>query len=384
MTEVRSQKLEVRGLMGRLRRKIENIMTKEDTDSFSSVSEFILYFFSLVYGAVIRVRTSLYKNGIVKSRRLPCKVISIGNLTTGGAGKTPLAMYIADLLKRSGYRVVIVSRGYKGSAEKTGGIVSDGKTIRMDVKQAGDEPYLMATRMDGIPVIVGSNRYRAGRQAILTFNPDILLLDDAFQHIQLKRDLNLCLCDAKKPFGNSRLIPRGMLREPVEHLRRADAVVLTRHNGSKGSPRNVRIIQKYLPGKPIFKCSHIPSGLREHASGKTHNIEILTGRKVLAFSGIAKNDDFAALLSELGYNIVKFMPFPDHYRYSNSDVTKILQAAKDLNVDYIVTTEKDCVRVGNRLPASFPTFILVISVSFGEETRAFENFIKKEIEELRD
>ncbi len=359
-----------------LQRKIEAIMKKEDTAPFSSVLEFILYLFSLAYSAIVRIKTSFYKNGIIKSNQLPCKVISIGNLTVGGTGKTPLAIYIADLLKRSGYRVAVVSRGYGGSAEKTGGIVSNEKTIRMEVEQAGDEPYLMATRLEGIPVVVGSNRNRAGNKAISTFNPDILLLDDAFQHIQLERDLNLCLCDAEKPFGNGYLIPRGPLREPVEHLRRADAVVLTRHKTLKGSTNSVRDIQKYLPGRPIFRCSHIPSELREPATGKTHNVEILTGRTVLAFSGIAKNEDFAALLAELGTTIVKFIPFPDHYRYSNSDVTKILQTAKGLNVDYIVTTEKDYVRIGNRLPASFPTLILVISISFGEDTPAFENFIK--------
>ncbi len=359
-----------------LKRKIEAIMTKEDTAPFSSALEFILYLFSLAYRTIVRIRTSLYKNGTVKSKRLPCKVISIGNLTVGGTGKTPLAMYIADLLQRSGYRVVIVSRGYGGSAEKTGGIVSDGKAIRMDVEQAGDEPYLMATRLKGIPIIVGSNRYQAGKQAVRTFNPDILLLDDAFQHIQLERDLNLCLCDAEKPFGNRYLIPRGPLREPVEHLRRADAVVLTRHESSKGSPGSIRDIQKYLPGKPVFKCSHVPSGLREPVTGKTHNVEILTDRKVLAFSGIAKNEDFTALLSELGTTIVKFMPFPDHYRYSNGDLERILQTAQRLNVDYIVTTEKDYVRIGNRPSASFPTLILVISILFGEDSEPFENFIK--------
>lgn len=366
-------------MVGILKRKIEAIMTKEDTAPFSSVLGFILYLFSLAYRAIVRIRTSFYKSGIIESKRLPCKVISIGNLTVGGTGKTPLAIYVADLLKRAGGRVVIVSRGYGGSAEKTGGIVSDGKTIHMGVEQAGDEPYLMATRLKGIPVVVGGNRYRAGKQAILTFNPDILLLDDAFQHIQLKRDLNLCLCDAKKPFGNGHLIPRGPLREPIEHLRRADAVVLTRHKESKGSTNSVRDIQKHLPGKPIFKCSHVPSGLREPVTGKTHNVETLTDRKVLAFSGIAKNENFAALLSELGATIVKFIPFSDHHCYSNGDLEKILQTAKWLNVDYLVTTEKDYVRIENRFSASFPTLILVISISFGEDTKAFENFIKKKL-----
>ena len=172
----------------------------------------------------------------------------------------------------------------------------------------------MATRLKGVPVIVGSNRYQAGQKAILAFDADIILLDDAFQHIRLDRDLNLCLCDAKKPFGNGYLVPRGLLREPVEHLGRADAVVLTRHNGSKGLPKSSRNIQKYIHGEPVFRCSHTPSGLREPASSKTHDVEILKGRKILAFSGIAKNDNFAAMLSKLGSNIVKFIPFPDHHR----------------------------------------------------------------------
>ena len=141
-------------LMEILKRKIEMIMTKEMAAPFSSVLEFILYLCSLAYGAIVRIRTSLYKNGVIKSKKLSCKVISIGNLTVGGTGKTPLAMYIGNLLKKSGYRVVIISRGYRGSAEKTGGIVSNGKMIQMAVEQAGDEPYLLSTRLAGIPVIV--------------------------------------------------------------------------------------------------------------------------------------------------------------------------------------------------------------------------------------
>lgn len=360
-----------------LRRKVEAIMAMEGVASFSSPLEFVLHLCSLAYGAIVRMRTSFYKNGILKSKRLSCKVISIGNLTVGGTGKTPLAMYTANMLKRAGCRLVIISRGYGGNAEKTGGIVSNGKTIRMSAEQAGDEPYLMATRLAEIPVMVGSHRYPIGKQAIVSFHPDILLLDDAFQHIQLQRDLDLCLCDAKKPFGNGYLFPRGMLREPVAHLRRADAVVLTCGQRSNDVSTSVKMIQKYIPGKPIFSCFYRPTEFREPAAhGQTHHVEILTGRKILAFSGIAQNDKFAAILSELGGHIVKFIPFSDHHWYTNSEVTQILRIAQDLRVDYIVTTEKDYVRIGKRLSSSFPTLILVISLSFGKDTEAFENFVR--------
>ena len=360
-----------------LRRKIEAIMTMESAAPFSSPLEFVLYLCSLPYGAIVRMRSSFYKNGILKSKRLSCKVISIGNLTVGGTGKTPLTMYIANMLKRAGCRLVTISRGYGGSAEKNGGIVSDGNMVRMSVEQAGDEPYLMATHLAGIPVMVGSHRYQIGKQAILSFHPDILLLDDAFQHIQLQRDLDLCLCDVQKPFGNGYLFPRGTLREPIAHLRRADAVVLTHDQRSNDIFEGVKIIQKYIPAKPIFSCSYRPSEFRELANNKTHHVEIITGRKILAFSGIAQNDRFAAMLSELGGHIVKFIPFADHHWYTNSEVTQILRTAKDLHVDYIVTTEKDYVRIGNRLSSSFPTLILVISLSFGKDAEVFENFVKE-------
>lgn len=360
-----------------LKRKIEAIMTKEDTAPFSSLLECILYLFSRAYEAIVRVRIFFYEKNIIKSKKLSCTVISIGNLTVGGTGKTPLTLYIADLLKRSGYRVVIVSRGYGGSAEKDGGIVSDGKTIRMTPGQAGDEPYLMATRMQGIPVIVGSNRYKAGKKALLAFNPDIVLLDDAFQHMRLKRDLNFCLCDAERPFGNGYLIPRGVLREPVEHLKRADAVVLTRDKGDHNLLSSRSIMQQYVPGKPVFTCSHVPRELKEAANGATHKLEVLRGQKILAFSGIAKNNDFAATLSELGGNILQFLPFSDHHQYSNDDVATIARTARRLNVNYIVTTEKDYVRIGNRLSRSFPTLVLMISISFGEKAETFEKFIKE-------
>jgi tetraacyldisaccharide 4'-kinase len=366
--------------METLRNKIENIMKKGSEARFSSVSEFVLYLFSVVYGIVVRIRACLYENGIARSKRLPCKVVSIGNVTLGGTGKTPLTLYVAELLKRSGYKVVVISRGYGGRSEKSGGILSDGNAIFMDAEQGGDEPCLMATSLRGIPVIVGANRHMAGEKAMRSFGPDVLLLDDAFQHIQLQRDLDICLCDARKPFGNRHLVPRGRLREPVSHLRRAHAIVLTRYSMSEKMPEADRVtIEKYAPGRPVFRCSHMPAGLKNPATGKTHGAGTVTGRKVVAFSGIAENDDFAAMLCGIGADIAGFMSFADHHPYSETDVKEILQTAKDLNVDYIVTTEKDYVRIGKRMATSFPTLVFMISISFGEDADAFESFIKNRL-----
>ena len=167
---------------------------------------------SRAYGWCVRLRTAAYDQGMIKAKRLPCVVISIGNVTMGGSGKTPLTIYIAKKLCHLGYRVAVLSRGYGGKAEKSGAIVSDGSQIFVSADVSGDEPYMMAQQLASTPIIVGADRYRSGKIAVRSFNPDVILLDDGFQHRRLARDLDLVLLDASKPGGNGYLFPRGVLR----------------------------------------------------------------------------------------------------------------------------------------------------------------------------
>ncbi|MGA8180790.1 MAG: tetraacyldisaccharide 4'-kinase, partial [Desulfobacterales bacterium] len=183
---------------------------------------------SKVYGGAAKLKRIFYEKSILKSKKLSCPVVSIGNITAGGTGKTPMAIYVANIARDLGYKVAIISRGYKGKAEKNGGIVSDGKALLMTAEIAGDEPYMMAARLRDVPIIVGKNRFKAGRLAIRKFEPDILVLDDGFQHLKLQRDLDLVLLDYRKPFGNGHLLPRGVMREPASALSCAAAIILTR------------------------------------------------------------------------------------------------------------------------------------------------------------
>jgi tetraacyldisaccharide 4'-kinase len=208
--------------MPTLRKRIEIVIHSEKADS-PGLLALLLYGVSTVYGAAQKIRATGHRHNLLQSKSLPCRVIAIGNITAGGTGKTPMTIYLARELQQSGKRVAVVSRGYKGAAEKGGGIVSDGQNVLMDAGRAGDEPLLIASRLKGIPVVVGKNRYEAGMLAIREFQPEIIVLDDAYQHLKLKRDINLVLLDHDRPFGNSHLLPRGILREPPDALARADA-----------------------------------------------------------------------------------------------------------------------------------------------------------------
>ena len=202
--------------------KIEKIMKSNiGSEGFLSFENF-LWGCSKIYSVGIKFRNLLYKCRLIKQKKLPCFVISIGNITVGGTGKTPMTMYVAKIIKNLGYKPVIITRGYQGTYKDAQSIVSDGSNFFLDAREAGDEACMMAVSLK-IPVIVGKNRYQAGMLAIKEFNPDVIILDDAFQHIALKRDLNLLLCDFTKPFGNFHLIPRGRLREPQAALQRSDA-----------------------------------------------------------------------------------------------------------------------------------------------------------------
>ena len=197
---------------------------------------------SFFYGWVLEARLFLFRRGIYKTHSLPCKVISVGNLTLGGTGKTPFVRLIAEMVRDRGYRTAILSRGYKGKFQGPHEIVSDGERVFMDAAKAGDEPCLLAEKLRGIPIIVGRERWVSGQFAVDRFRTEVAILDDGFQHLSLKRDLNLLLIDSASPFGNGKLFPRGVLREPLDQIARADAITLTKTR----SDDNIKILKKGL------------------------------------------------------------------------------------------------------------------------------------------
>ncbi|MCF8095525.1 MAG: tetraacyldisaccharide 4'-kinase [Desulfobacteraceae bacterium] len=372
--------------MKQFRKRVESVMQADNPGSGDRMLAGLLCGASRLYGGAVKLRHACYSTGIIRARRLPCRVISVGNITTGGTGKTPMTVYMAEQLCRMGYRPAVLSRGYKGGAENNGAVVSDGYNLCADSQTAGDEPLLMACRLRGVPVLVGGNRYKSGMRAMTEFDPDIIVLDDGFQHLRLHRDLDLALIDAKRGIGNGYLLPRGGLREPVSGLRRADAVVLTR---SRNTPEGGGAALPCLPEVPVFRADHVPyvagiySGndhvpLSVSSLGESDEFSFMHGQSVFAFSGIAQNTEFRDLLEERIGALAGFSAFADHYSYMDSDLRDIVKTAQNCSAELLATTEKDFVRIAGRLPGSFPVAVIGVRMAFigRQEEEKFVRFVR--------
>ncbi len=297
---------------------------------------------SRAYGAVMEARAGLYGRGFLRVGRPGVPVVSVGNITTGGTGKTPLAVRVSQILRSEGFSPAILSRGYGGSREKKGGLVSDGRTVKLSPAEAGDEPCLMALLLPGVPVAVGRDRMKSAAFCVERLNADVLILDDGFQRLSIARDLDILLADAEKPFGNRRTLPRGPLREPLSHILRAHALILTRARPASPPP------PEWPENRPVFRAFHRPSGLATPrflaAPGVAPPerpllpLSILKGSRVMAFSGIARNEDFFTTLSDLGALVAARMGFPDHHPYGAADMAAIRENARAARAEIIVTT----------------------------------------------
>lgn len=314
------------------------------------------------YRAAVALRNALYDSGRLPSHRLPCVVISIGNLTVGGTGKTPLTSFVAALLREAGYRVGVVSRGYRRRGGSAPLLVSDGRSILADAESAGDEPSLIARDNPAIPVAIGADRLAAARLLLRAGPLEVLVLDDAYQHRRLARDGNMLLLDGLDPWGNGRMLPRGPLREPIASLRRADALVLTRSAGRV--PAEVAAaIERFRPGVPLFHCRLEPRGYVS-ADGEAVGLSSLQGFSAFAFSGIARPERFEEDLRSLGVRIAGARRFPDHHRFRRREMEEIVLEARRRRADVLVTTEKDLVRVQDRPEGSPPLYALTIQPAF--------------------
>jgi len=348
--------------MSALTRAIEARMRAERPGIFWHL---LLYPLSLVYEIVVRFRALLYGAGVLGSSRLLCSVISVGNITVGGTGKTPLTILIAELLTKKGKRVVILSRGYgrKGSGIA---LVSDMDGVMLGPDEAGDEPYLMAKRLPGVPVIVGADRVASGRYATDLFKPDFVILDDGFQRLNLKHDLNILLVDGAEGFGNGYLLPRGILREPVEKIDRADAALV------KGAVLERRasdeLTRHFIPS---LHFTYRPSYAYELATGTRKAIDYLKGRSAVAVAGVANPDSFFSTLEEIGVPIARKLVFPDHHDYPTADLELIKAEASRASM--VITTEKDGVKLKG-LFAGLPIYCLAVDAVFDDKDRRdFEN-----------
>jgi tetraacyldisaccharide 4'-kinase len=373
--------------MPSLIQKIETAFRSEKPANLLSI-ETLLQGLSTIYGTLVQVKNAAFNRKILPQRKLPCVVISIGNITVGGTGKTPMTVYIAHLVASLGYSVVVLSRGYKGKAEKKGGIVSNGKTLLMSPAQAGDEPYMMANTLKGVPVVVGRNRYEAGGRALTAFSPDVIILDDGFQHIKLARDIDLVLVDHRRPFGNSHLLPRGPLREPVSALKRADIIIETRCDVRKEPSAELeKTMQRLSLKTPVFQSRHQPhiaqiiSGKppalpNPDPSGQSDIFSLLHGKRVFAFSGLAENRNFHRTLTEIGCDLSGVKEFPDHYWYNKDDFDVIQQSADVRQAELILTTQKDAARIPKGVQWRLDLVVIGITPIFGEQTDTLKNYIR--------
>lgn len=310
--------------------------------------------FALVYSVVLRIRGFLYSRGIMPSFALGVPVISVGNLSVGGTGKTPLTILIARLLIARGKRVVVLSRGYGGAGGNAVRIVSDGIGILLPVSEAGDEPVLLARSVPGLIVVTCSDRYRGGLAALKQFRPDIFLLDDGFQHLRLQRDLNILLLDAVRPFGNGWTLPAGLLREPLSAVRRADLIIYTRADGAK--------LCRALAEIPVCRSAHRLSGVVSMLGGELTAFSIFAGKKGVACAGIADPEAFFNSLYREGVDLAATLAFQDHCLYDRTERAEIQRVITETGADFLITTEKDAVKLAAYPDVSGIAFAAVLTL----------------------
>jgi tetraacyldisaccharide 4'-kinase len=335
--------------------------------------------FSLLYGLIISVRNKRFDLGFVKPVRLPCRVISVGNLSVGGTGKTPLVIEVARTLRDRGYRPVVLSRGYGGTSKHPVNVVSKGTHLLLNQNEAGDEPVLIAKSAIDVPVLTGPRRALTGDWAIKNLNADVLILDDGFQHRHLFRDIDIVLLNAANPFGNGRLLPAGPLREPPSALDRADIIITTGAYDDVTTPWPM-----LLPDGvdvPIFNCYYQPRDLLQGAQETVSPLGIVNGKKICAFAGIGNPMAFEKTLRSLGADVVVFIPFPDHHRYTQQDVCLIDEKARQCRVEMIVTTEKDKVKLEGFDVFLSGIYALRIEMEFLSAREDFERLLMEKINE---
>ena len=320
-----------------------------------------LHIASKFYTAGVRARAWAYRHGVFRRISVKVPLVSVGNLTVGGTGKTPLTIALARMLLEHGRRPAIVSRGYFKEGRGLV-VVSDGNRLLVGRRQAGDEAYMMARALSGVPVVVGPNRSLAATVVQSRFSPDIIIMDDGFQHLKVQRDLDIVVVDATNPFGNGMTLPRGTLREPPNHLRRADMIVLTHTDQTEQIDCLRDSLHALNPNAPIVESVHQPVSLSNYQQQSELELGTLRGARVVALSSIGNPRTFERTLTDLGAELVDFWRLPNHYAYRRGGLSDLVDRARDLRVKAIVTTEKDMVRFPPGFAFNIPVWILGIKL----------------------
>lgn len=345
-----------------------NIIKEECPTAWIWIIQKFLDCLSKIYGFVIRTRIFFYRSGILRCIRIPATVISIGNITTGGTGKTPLIEYISKfILSRGQRKIAILSRGYAAKITK--------ENVSKGCKVFNDEYLVLAENIPGIPVLLNSNRVKSGLKAIEWLQTEYIILDDGFQHIRLARDLEIVIIDALNPFGYEYLIPRGLLREPLEGLKRADMIVLTHvdqcHPEMIGTI--IKRLMKIASNISIVETIHKPIYVESIKNRTRFDTSCLHGKKVFAFCALGNPYSFRKNLESLGAELLDFRIFPDHHIYTTSDLNMLNAEARRINPDVIVTTQKDNVKLKDTLQLwDFPLWMLKIEICIVKGKEIFE------------
>lgn len=326
----------------KLRAAFENMLCMQEPGLWVRAVMAPLWLCSLAFHVLVAVRARLYARGLFATRALPCRVVTVGNITVGGTGKTPTVILVARFLADAGLYTAVLSRGYRGKARGPL-IVSDRQQVLASERQAGDEPFMLAQTLGGIPVITARDRYKGGMLACERFNPHVLVLDDGFQHLRLKRDLDIVLINARNPFGCGALLPRGILREPLSALRRARIIVLTKVDPHRNPEELEQRIAAINPAAALFRARFKPTGLLHPANGRILDLETVRGRTAAGLCSIGDPGHFFSMLAGLGVSYSRPLVFPDHHRYSARDVRLI--AGRAAGVDYLITTQKDIAKM---------------------------------------
>jgi tetraacyldisaccharide 4'-kinase len=343
-------------------------------NTHNKLTRALLWAPSKLYELAVRLRVAAYETNYLKPKKLGATVISVGNLTLGGAGKTPMVQYIARYLKSEDHRVAILTRGY---ARKSSGMRVLNDPAKPNEEAAprsylefGDEPLMLARSVPDIPIIVNKGRFDAGRRAEQCFSSDVLVLDDGYQHLPLARDLNILLIDATDTFGGFEMPPFGRLREPLYGLKRADAVIVTRADRPFDEAQTRAIIGHYCGDSvPIMYFYSGITALRHLVTGEVYEVKNFAGWNVAVACGIGNPQAFSEDILQVGINIVSEKFFRDHHPFTQADLEEITRAAKEAGADAILTTEKDAVRLEGLTHGDIPVYAAQLEIQSDDEVR---------------
>lgn len=314
---------------------------------------------SVGYRLALAVRERAYRWRFLGTGRLPIPVVSVGNITLGGSGKTPMVEVVARALRDLGAVPAVVSRGY-GRNTRGVHVVADQTGVKLGPRAAGDEPAVLAEHLPGISVIVGENRYEAGRVATQRCGATAIVLDDGFQHRTLHKNLEIVVVNGRAPWGNGRLFPRGMLREPLTALRRADLVVVTNPPDALAVEAVTETMRRHRARVPVLTAAYEVIDAQETETGRRARTDELAGRRLLAFAGLGSPRGFAETLTAVGVSVAGLVEYPDHYWFAEGDLGDLAEQARHVGADGLITTEKDWVRLRGRSVPSTPVWVLAV------------------------